>query len=76
MRGDWDNYKLEAMEVALREKFKQPYFKKILQSTQGSDIIENSPYDSFWGTGDEEGLGQGYNHLGRLLMKIRDEINN
>lgn len=76
LRSDWDSYKLIAMEVALREKFKHPYFKELLKSTQGFDIVENSPYDSFWGTGDEAGESNGFNHLGRLLMKIRDEINN
>lgn len=34
-------------------------------------LVENSPHDRYWGQG-YDGLGQ--NHLGQLLMQVRDEL--
>ncbi len=35
------------------------------------ELVEASPYDFFWGRGVD---GSGANHLGTLLMSIRDEL--
>ena len=35
------------------------------------DIVENSPHDFFWGRGFD---GSGQNHLGRLLVELREEL--
>ena len=35
------------------------------------DLVEASPHDFFWGRGVD---GSGANHLGTLLMSIRDEL--
>ena len=71
-REDWDNVKVSIMEELLRAKIAQnPYVKKKLLETKDYTIVEDSPKDNFWGWG-EERCGQ--NNLGKLWMKLRDEI--
>ncbi len=73
LRDDWnDDLKLAIMERSLREKFTQnaEIGRKLVQ-TADADLIEDSTRDSFWGIGED---GSGANHLGRLLMKIRSEL--
>lgn len=67
-RPDWHQVKLDIMEKILRIKFSNPALKSLLSSTKPCQLIESSPTDYFWGEGD----GSGLNHLGKLLMKIRD----
>lgn len=74
--SDWDSKKLNVMEKALRAKFNQNVqLKKLLISTGDALLIENSPYDKYWGVG---GFGnpatKDNNKLGYLLMKIRNEL--
>ncbi len=73
LREDWsDDLKLATMERALREKFTQNAdIGRKLVGTADADLIEDSTRDYFWGIGED---GSGANHLGRLLMKIRSEL--
>ena len=72
LRKDWDDIKLSVMEWAVREKFKNESLKEMLLSTGDEELIEgNSFNDVYWGVCQ----GQGLNHLGKILMKIRAEIN-
>lgn len=60
------------MEELLRLKLEQnPYVKKKLLQTGDYFIVEDSPKDDFWGWGPNR---DGFNQLGRLWMKLRDEI--
>jgi ribA/ribD-fused uncharacterized protein len=71
-RKDWNEVKVEIMEQLLRAKLEQnPYVKKKLLQTKGYIIVEDSPKDNFWGWGPNR---DGFNQLGKLWMKIRDEI--
>ena len=73
-RKDWDEIKVGIMEELLRCKIEQnPYVKKKLLETKDYTIVEDSPKDSFWGWGEDR---NGNNQLGKLWMKIRDEIKN
>lgn len=73
-RKDWDEIKVVIMEELLRCKIEQnPYVKKKLLETKGYTIVEDSPKDSFWGWGEDR---NGNNQLGKLWMKLRDEIKN
>lgn len=73
-RKDWDEVKLSVMEELLRLKIAQnPYVKKKLLMTDNYTIVEDSPVDSFWGWGPNK---DGQNHLGKLWMRIRDELKN
>ena len=69
---EWNVTKLSFMEVILRAKLTQhDKVRSLLLETVGKDIIENSPTDSFWGIGED---GKGENHLGKLWMKLRSEL--
>jgi ribA/ribD-fused uncharacterized protein len=67
---DWDIQRNVVMLKALREKFKNPTAKKLLESTGDRALIEASPYDHYWGCGQD---GTGENWLGKLLEQIREE---
>lgn len=61
--------KLRTMEFALKHKFKKGTIWQIrLINTEGDIIEHNNWGDKFWGQVD----GEGQNHLGKILMKIRD----
>jgi len=71
IRGDWDAVKLRVMEDLLRQKFSNPELRKKLLETRGSELVEGNDWgDHFWGVC----RGKGENHLGKLLMKIRDSL--
>ena len=71
-RKDWAEVKESIMEELLRLKLEQnPYVKKKLLETKDYLIVEDSPKDNFWGWGEDR---QGNNKLGKLWMKLRDEL--
>lgn len=71
IREDWDEIKLEVMEEGLRYKFSLPRFKWLLLSTHNLELVEYNYWgDTFWGVC----KGVGENNLGKLLMKIRSEL--
>lgn len=72
LSDDWNIRRLVVMEGLLRQKFNQPYFKELLLLTSDRQIFEGNMFgDTFWGVCD----GRGENHLGKLIMKIRGELN-
>ena len=72
IRPDWDASKLAVMEHLLRQKFSQNDFKQRLIETGDAELIEGNWWgDTFWGVC----KGVGENHLGKLLMQIRAELN-
>lgn len=71
MRGDWVEKKVEIMEGLVREKFMNEALKRKLLETGHAKLIEGNWWgDTFWGVC----KGKGENHLGKILMKIREEI--
>ena len=72
VRPDWDAVKTLIMYRAVLTKFVAYCdLTEILLSTGEQMIIENSPTDVYWGCGSD---GCGQNHLGKILMRIRQEI--
>jgi len=72
LRPDWEQVKIEVMRDLLRQKFRRPDLKAKLLETGRQHLVEGNTWgDKFWGVCD----GEGENHLGRLLMDIRAEIN-
>lgn len=78
---NWDDNKVEFMEKLLRRKFDHGsdlWFK--LRATSPAELIEGNDWgDDFWGAVpvfpkliDHRWVG--LNHLGKLLVKIRDEV--
>ena len=71
VRLDWEDIKLNVMYRILRAKFSQEPLRTRLLAT-GNNFLEETNYwhDTFWGSYDNKGE----NHLGRLLMVVRDEL--
>ncbi len=70
IRSDWDSVKLDIMEELVRKKFANEKLAKKLLDISGDIVEENYWHDTFWGVCN----GVGENHLGKILMKIRDEL--
>ena len=69
IRSDWESVKEDVMRHALLKKFAHPKMKTLLLGTQKRELIEKSPFDTYWGSGQ---YGTGKNRLGLLLMEVRD----
>lgn len=71
LRPDWEKSKLTIMLKLVREKFKDPELEQLLYETESDELIEgNSWHDTFWGVCN----GVGKNNLGKILMRVRTEI--
>ncbi|MBD2435845.1 NADAR family protein [Nostoc sp. FACHB-110] len=72
LRSDWDLVKTQVMREAVLKKFlTHADIREILLATGKEMIVENSPTDYFWGCGQDK---TGQNHLGQILMSVREEI--
>lgn len=73
LRKHWDAIKLDIMFNLLKEKFKNPFLRTQLIDTGVHELVEGNYWgDQFWGIYD----GKGLNWLGKLLMKVREEVKN
>ena len=73
-REDWDEGRVSEMARVLHAKFTQnPQLGRWLVSTAGSVLAEGNTWnDCFWGV--NLYTGEGENHLGRLLMALREAL--
>lgn len=70
MRPDWDSIKDNIMFIAVWEKtIQNPSIMMKLIKSNPREIVENSPYDYYWGCGKD---GSGKNQLGKTWMLVRD----
>lgn len=70
---NWEFIKLSIMETCLRNKFKNPELARKLLYTNNEFIQEGNYWgDKFWGVCLK--TNQGENNLGKLIMKIRNEL--
>ena len=71
----WNKQKLDLMTSLCRQKFTNNFkLAKMLMMTDGCILEERNNWgDKFWGT---DISGNGENHLGKILMKIREELTN
>ena len=76
LRKDWEDIKEEVMLTGLRHKFSNPELRKKLLATGNEELIEGTTWhDNYWGICDCETCGgQGKNRLGKLLMQVREEL--
>ena len=71
LREDWEDRKLDIMEKALIQKFQIPELREKLLATGDEELVEGNFWnDIYWGVCKENGE----NHLGKLLMSIREKI--
>ena len=69
LRPDWDDVRLPIMRCIVRKKFQQnPELLAKLRGVNGEIVEDNTWKDCFWGRCN----GIGENHLGKILMSIRD----
>lgn len=80
---EWERMRLTTMKTAVYMKFHQnQHLKKLLLSTGSRSLVAANPWDKFWGTGlhighpdcRDEYAWPGENHLGRLLMEVRGDL--
>lgn len=74
IRPDWEQVKIGIMEEIVRQKFVQnPELAASLLETGDKVLIEGNRWgDICWGV--DTRTWQGENHLGKILMKIRNEL--
>lgn len=72
MRPDWDVYRIQWMQQVVQAKFEQnPGLKTRLLETYPLELVETNTWrDTFWGVCN----GVGENHLGRILMDVRESF--
>lgn len=71
LREDWEQVKVEIMEELVRQKFSDPAYADQLRATGEEELVEGNTWnDRFWGVC----RGQGQNHLGKILMRVREEL--
>ena len=70
MRFDWESVKLGIMEEILRIKFSDPELKQKLLAVTEPIVEENTWHDTYWGVCE----GKGQNNLGKLLTKIKNDM--
>lgn len=75
MRVDWNDIRFSVMEELLMIKFQSPKMRHWLLSTGDAELVEGNYWgDTYWGV--DMRSGSGFNHLGFLLMKVRDYYRN
>lgn len=71
LREDWDVVKLDIMYTLCKEKFSDPVLASKLKATGNEELVEGNWWgDTYWGVC----KGVGSNHLGKILMQVRDEL--
>lgn len=70
LREDWEDVKLGIMEDLIRQKFQREKMKNRLIKVTEPIAEDNNWGDKFWGVCN----GEGENHLGKILTKIRNEL--
>lgn len=72
LRDDWEDIKLSVMRNLVQQKFQDAELMEKLQATRPCELVEGNTWgDTFWG---QCPIGNGQNHLGKILMSIRDDI--
>ena len=70
LRPDWERVKDDVMRKCVLKKFQQHLnLRHMLIETGTQEIVEDSPYDSYWGRGPK---GAGKNMLGKILVETRE----
>jgi ribA/ribD-fused uncharacterized protein len=71
MRKDWEHVKKQVMYELVDQKFKDTKLREMLLNTGKAKIEEGNWWgDTYWGTVN----GEGENNLGKILIRVRSEI--
>jgi ribA/ribD-fused uncharacterized protein len=78
LRPGWDHLRFGIMETLVRQKFtRHSDLREKLLATGDAELIEGNTWrDMTWGAvwNKDKGRWVGKNHLGQILMKVRDEL--
>lgn len=72
LRHDWENIRLDVMSHLVYEKFSKNASLKAKLLATGDEYLQegNTWNDTFWGVC----RGKGANHLGKILMQVREQL--
>lgn len=84
VESEWEQVREQVFYDILMAKFSVPNMKSKLLETGDRKLAEASPYDTIWGVGlsendpriFDESEWKGQNLLGKVLMKVREDIKN
>src|SRR6266704_2813738 len=72
LKRDWGLFRIPYMEGLVTKKFNSSArLQEMLLAIDGKIVEGNYWGETFWG---ECPLGTGYNHLGKILMRVRDKL--
>ena len=72
LRPDWEDIKLSVMRDLVAAKFREPELREKLLATGDAWLEEGNWWnDTYWGVNLR--TGKGHNHLGNILMVVREE---
>jgi ribA/ribD-fused uncharacterized protein len=72
VRSDWEEIKLVVMRMLVLKKFENKHLRKLLLQTGEEELAEGNNWgDVYWGVDIQTGIGE--NHLGKILMEVREE---
>lgn len=75
LREDWETVKEQIMYEIVKNKFRNSKLRQLLLETKDEELVEgNWWHDEFWGA--DINTGKGKNKLGKILMKVREELKN
>lgn len=76
LRKDWEEIKDNVMYEIIKRKFtiNKELQQKLLETKEEELIEGNWWHDTYWGVDSKTGIGQ--NKLGKILMKVREEVKN
>ncbi len=75
MREDWDDIKPQLVLELVRRKFADPILAKKLLATGERPLYEGNTWgDRIWGVVEKNGILEGRNLLGEILMTVRAEL--
>lgn len=76
LRAGWDEIRLEVMQAIVSQKFRSsPLLAKKLLATGSEELVEGNTWgDRFWGAVLVDGSWVGMNHLGHILMRVREDL--
>jgi|SRR5665213_649416 len=76
IRQNWNKIKIAVMYKMLQQKFHAFECGNLLLNTCNDELVEGNTWgDTFWGmVQDDTGAWTGENHLGKLLMRVRYEL--
>lgn len=84
VESEWERVREKIFYDVLMAKFSVPHMKEKLLETGDKTLVEASPFDKIWGCGlsendpriTDESEWKGQNLLGKVLMKVREDLKN